>query len=85
LPSRSFAPLLLVALDGLFAARRSGVRIHPELLERAPLAEKIPAAVEGDLHVGEAPAVCLRRPAARFEVPELVLLADELLDAVVDR
>src|SRR5579864_8147590 len=90
-PSRSSAAasgsspeLLLVVLDGPGAARRGGVRVHPELLERAALPQQVPALVEADLELGEPLLVGVGRVPLRLGVPQRVLLVDELLDPAVN-
>src|SRR5690242_15892059 len=74
------ARLLLVALDDFLGAHLGGVGIAPELLERAPLPQQVPALVERDLHLGEPAPFGLARLTAGFGLPEAVLLLHEFVD-----
>src|SRR6185312_2452290 len=76
--------LLLVALDRLLGPFRRRVRVEAEFLERASLTEEVPATVERDLHVVQTSTVGLGRRSCSLAVPELVLLGDKLLDALVN-
>src|SRR6476469_3535259 len=59
-------------------------RVLAGLAERPPLAQQVPALVEADLERLE-PVVLVRVQSAFADaVVELVLLGDELLDAIVD-
>ena len=59
-------------------------RVAARFTQRAPLAEQVPALVERDLQLLEAPPVVVARVARPLPLPELVLLRDELLDPFVN-
>src|SRR5438067_783457 len=63
-------------------SRRAGV--GSRLAQRAALPEQVPALVERDLDVLQAPSLGLARLSVGFPLPQLVLLGDELLDRPVD-
>src|SRR5438874_7419105 len=75
---------LLVALDHVRVADTSGVRIATSLLQRPALAEQIPALVETDLDRVEPAVVALAQASLGAATVQLLLLADQLLDATVD-
>src|SRR5690348_9993220 len=75
---------LLVPLDDLGIAHARRVRVASRLAQRAPLAQEVPALVEPDLDRLEPPVLGLGQAAFGAALVELVLLGDELLDAVVD-
>src|SRR4051812_40361693 len=75
--------LLLVALHDLGRPRLRRVRILAGVATRAPLPEQVPALVERHADLLEAPPLALADGAGRLALPELVLLGDELLDALV--
>jgi len=54
---RGWASLLPVVIDGLLAASAGVVRIASGFPKCAPLAQKIPALVEGDLQFGKSPTL----------------------------
>ena len=60
-------------------------RVEARLAEGSSLPEQVPALIEADLDRLEATSVGVAEPAFRASLVELVLLGDELLDAVVDR
>jgi len=62
-----------------------GVGVHAGLAESPPLAEEVPALVEADLDRVEPLVLGVAQPVLAGSLVELVLLGDELLDAVVDR
>jgi hypothetical protein len=80
----SFFPnaLLEVALDGALGAGLGVVRVDPELAPGPALAEQVPAPVQLDLEMIEPLPVGLVEPVAAVLAQQLVLLVDELVDAL---
>src|SRR5207302_2200088 len=81
---RGLRHLLLVPLDDLRRTSRRCIGILARFTQRAPLAQQIPALVEGHLDGVEPPPVVVSRGACRLPLPELVLFGDELLDRRVN-
>jgi hypothetical protein len=80
----SFLPnvLLEVALDGALGAGLGVVRVDPELAPGPALAEQVPAPVQLDLELTEPLPVGLLEPIGAVPAQQLVLLLDELVDAL---
>jgi hypothetical protein len=76
--------LLLVTLDDIGIPKGRGIGIAAFLAQGTTLAQQIPALVEGDLDRLESLAVEVSRRSRFLSAPELVLLADEFLYAVVN-
>jgi hypothetical protein len=75
---------LLVALDDLGIAHVGRLGVVPGLPERPALAEQVPALVETDLDRLEPAVLALVQAPAGTAFIELLLLGNELLDAIVD-
>jgi polyphosphate kinase len=76
--------LLPVALDDVRVASLGRVWVLPGVPARPPLAQQVPALVEGQSDSLQALLVVVGGGAVRFPLPELVLLSDEALDRAVD-
>jgi hypothetical protein len=83
-PARTAGRLLLVALNHVRRPHIGGVGIATRFPQRSAPAQQVPALVERDRHLSEAPAIGVRRLARRLAFPQLVLFRDELLDRSVD-
>jgi len=82
-PPRAGGPsrLLLEVLDGALATQVHEVRVEPELLTRAALAQQVPVAVELHAQVLQALVLLGRQSVARTSrIHQPVLLGHELLD-----
>src|SRR5262249_4469092 len=75
---------LLVSLDDVWIANPRTLRVIARIAQRAPLSQEVPALVEPDLDRIEPAVLGLGQTAFGASLVELVLLGDELLDAVVD-
>ena len=76
---------LPVVLDRARVALRCHVRVEVGATQRLPLAQQVPRLVELHLQVAQPLPRRVVQVAGRLALPELVLLGDELLDAIVDR
>src|SRR5215210_1241327 len=76
--------LLLVALHHLRPSDVGCARVATGFVQGPALAQQVPALVERDLQLFEAPSVSVAPLAGRLPLPELVLLGDELLNGSVD-
>jgi hypothetical protein len=76
--------LLEVVLDRGLAAQLGVVRVASDAARCPPSAEQVPVAIELDLEVGEPAAFLLAGATARLELPEAMLLCDELFDVCMD-
>jgi len=73
-----------VALDHLGSSDAGRSRVATGFAQGAALAQQVPALVERDFQLFEAPPVGVAPLAGRLTLPELVLLGDELLDLSMD-
>ncbi len=76
--------LLLVALDDVRRAQIGVVGVTSRIPKRAALAEQVPGLIERDFERIEPLTVFVGRGACGLALPELMLLSNELVDAVVD-
>src|SRR6266542_6892068 len=76
--------LLLVALDDLRRPFAGRIGVEIRVAQRTPLAQQVPVLVERDLQLLQAPPVGVGGVACGFQLPQLVLLGDELLDLPVN-
>jgi hypothetical protein len=75
---------LLVSLDDVRVAELRSLRVAARFAERTALAEEVPQLVETNLEQLQATMLVVAQAALRATFVELVLLGDELLDAVVN-
>jgi len=70
--------------DGAHRGAAGDIEGQPRLAQRTPLAQEVPALVEGDLDRLEPAAVAIGGDPVGLAPPELVLLRDQLLDSLAD-
>jgi hypothetical protein len=76
--------LLLVVLYDLRLSDPRGVRVESGFPQGAPLAQQVPALVEGDAELSQALPVGFAGVTRRLTLPQAMLFGHQLLDVFVD-